>query len=343
MNRYSLKWLLARMTDYIEVSGGLTSRFVEYMTEGRKNSYEVEHVWSNHWEQHQDEFKHKADFDEYRNRFGALLLLPRTFNASYGDLPYEKKLPHYLKQNLLAQSLNPEAYTHHPPLKKLIQSGLLFQGHEQFKKVDIEARQILYAAIAKEVWNPDRVAPAGDSAPASKFNIVSKPKVCSDEVKQAVEGGLTETEQLRVKFWTALTDYVKSAHAAFQCNSVAPKYWLRVKSPLQGFRFGFEISARDQYIDAYVGSHSEEKMDVLRGIYRDHRKEFEGELGEKVDWQDNKEGGAFWISVFREDDPSDSNNWAAQHQWMKDAMDKLLKAVGKYVSSGPNVESEADQ
>jgi hypothetical protein len=157
MNRYSLKWLLARMTEYIEVRGGLASRFVEYMTEGRKNTYDVEHVWADHWEEHQDEFKHKADFDEYRNRFGALLLLPRTFNSSYGDLPYEKKLPHYLKQNLLAQSLNLGAYAHHPPLRRLIESGLPFQGHEQFKKVDIEARQTLYAAIAKQVWNPDRL------------------------------------------------------------------------------------------------------------------------------------------------------------------------------------------
>ena len=157
MNRYSFKWLLARMTEYIEVRGGLASRFVEYMTEGRKNSYDVEHIWADHWEEHQDEFKHKADFDEYRNRFGALLLLPRTFNSSYGDLPYSKKIPHYLKQNLLAQSLNRDAYERNPPLTKLIQAGLPFKGHEEFKKTDIEARQELYVAIAKQVWNPDRL------------------------------------------------------------------------------------------------------------------------------------------------------------------------------------------
>jgi uncharacterized protein with ParB-like and HNH nuclease domain len=157
MNRYSLKWLLARMTDYLEVRGGLASRFDEYMSEGRKAGYEVEHIWADQWEQHKDEFTHEADFDEYRNRLGALLLLPKTFNASYGALAYRKKLPHYLKQNLLAQSLNPDAYDRNPPLKKLIQSGLRFTGHKEFKKVDIEARQKLYVAIAKQVWNPDRL------------------------------------------------------------------------------------------------------------------------------------------------------------------------------------------
>jgi len=157
MNRYSLKWLLARMTDFIEVRGGLGSRFDEYMAETGKKSYEVEHVWADHWEEHKDEFAHEADFNEYRNRFGALLLLPKPFNASYGDLPYEKKLPLYLTQNLLAQSLNPAAYDHNPPLKKLIQSGLPFKGHPEFTKRDIETRQKLYSAIAKQVWNPDRL------------------------------------------------------------------------------------------------------------------------------------------------------------------------------------------
>ena len=106
------------MTDHLEVSGGLGSHFDEYMAERGKNSFEVEHIWADHWEDHKDEFNHEADFDEYRNRLGGLLLLPKTFNASYGDLPYadEKKsekgkLFHYLKQNLLAQSLNPSAYT----------------------------------------------------------------------------------------------------------------------------------------------------------------------------------------------------------------------------------------
>jgi hypothetical protein len=50
---------------------------------------------------------HPADFAAYRNRIGALLLLPKSFNASYGDLPYQEKLSHYNSPNLLARSLHP--------------------------------------------------------------------------------------------------------------------------------------------------------------------------------------------------------------------------------------------
>ena len=151
------------MTDHIEVRGGLASRFEEYMSEGRKNGYEVEHVWADHWEQHKDEFVHETDFDEYRNRLGGLLLLPKTFNASYNDWSYAKKLPKYLEQNLLAQSLNPDAYVRNPPLKRLKRAGLPFAGHKEFKKIDIETRQKLYVAIAKQVWDPDRLLVEGEA------------------------------------------------------------------------------------------------------------------------------------------------------------------------------------
>jgi uncharacterized protein with ParB-like and HNH nuclease domain len=161
-NRYSIKWLLARMADYCEITSGLPSQIKNYMAWGRTRTYDIEHVWADHWEQHKDDFQHQADFDEFRNRLGDLLLLPKSFNESYGDLPYEKKLPHYMKHNLLAQSLNPNAYKHNPPLAKLIKSGLSFKAHRTFRKSDIETRQKLYISIAQRVWNTSRLEEAAE-------------------------------------------------------------------------------------------------------------------------------------------------------------------------------------
>ena len=104
-NRGQLHRILARITDYITVASGQASPYVE-LTNGSKVKYEVEHIWADHPERHTDEFAHEADFRRHRNRIGDLLLLPKQFNASYNDDPYEKKLPHYFGQNLLAASLN---------------------------------------------------------------------------------------------------------------------------------------------------------------------------------------------------------------------------------------------
>ena len=62
-------------------------------------------------------------------------LLPKSFNASYGDLPYEDKLPHYLTQNLLARSLHPQCYEHNPGfLKFKEQSGLSLAPFDSFQE-----------------------------------------------------------------------------------------------------------------------------------------------------------------------------------------------------------------
>jgi len=47
----------------------------------------------------------REDFEEYRNMFGALVLLQKGFNQSYGDFSYEKKINHYFGQNILAKVL----------------------------------------------------------------------------------------------------------------------------------------------------------------------------------------------------------------------------------------------
>ncbi|MBK7760321.1 MAG: DUF1524 domain-containing protein, partial [Deltaproteobacteria bacterium] len=48
--------------------------------------YEVEHIWANRPERHSDEFPQSSDFQDVRNHIGGLLLLPKSFNASYGDM-----------------------------------------------------------------------------------------------------------------------------------------------------------------------------------------------------------------------------------------------------------------
>ncbi len=158
MNGRQIHRLLARMTDYVETRSGMASRYAEYAQRGKKG-YEIEHIWADHAERHADEFAHPSEFAEYRNRIGGLVLLPKSFNASYGDLPYAEKREHYLGQNLLARSLREQAYDHNPGFLRFIQdSGLPFRAHPDFKKVDLDARQDLYRQLAERIWSAERLA-----------------------------------------------------------------------------------------------------------------------------------------------------------------------------------------
>ncbi len=157
-NGRQIHQILARLTDYVETQSGMPSRYAEYIVRSGRNGYEIEHIWADHPERHADEFNHPNDFSEYRNRIGGLLLLPKKFNASYGDLPYEEKLDHYFGQNLLAKSLHSKCYQRNPGFIKYIdESTLPFKSYAEFKRVDLDERQNLYKKIAEEIWNPERL------------------------------------------------------------------------------------------------------------------------------------------------------------------------------------------
>jgi len=166
LNQWSkrfIKVFLARMTAYVEQTAGMNSSVAHYLAEG-KGRYEVEHIWANHYRRHSDEFESAADFDAYRNRFGGLLLLPKTFNASYNDQPYAKKREHYVKENLLARSLHEKAYENNPKFVSWNRSEQLgFRAMPEFKKAELDERQALYRALADRIWDPQQLQAAANS------------------------------------------------------------------------------------------------------------------------------------------------------------------------------------
>lgn len=154
-NRGQLHKILARLTDHITTQSGHASNYVE-LTGGTGVKYEVEHIWANHPERHADEFAHEADFARHRNRIGDLLLLPKQHNGSYNDDAYEQKRPRYFSQNLLAASLDPQAYEKNPGFVRFVRSsGLDFRPHDAFTARSVNERGDLYRSIAKQVWNPE--------------------------------------------------------------------------------------------------------------------------------------------------------------------------------------------
>ena len=155
-NRKQILRILARITDYLESQAHQPGEgYVKYVTTRGQKRYEVEHIWADRPERHEDEFKHEADFHDCRNKIGGLLLLPKKFNASYGDLTYAEKRPHYNGQNILARTLCEEAYERNPGLAQFIKrTGVPLRPHGEFKKADLEIRQAIYLDLAKRVWDP---------------------------------------------------------------------------------------------------------------------------------------------------------------------------------------------
>jgi hypothetical protein len=154
-NGNQIRYLLARMSAWLEQRCGGTLTFADFVSRARKYPFEIEHIWANHAEQHPELASDQA-FAEQRNRFGGLLLLPKDFNASYGDKPYATKLEHYFGQNVLARSLHPRCYEHNPAfLRMRDEFDLPFSPVVgTFTVEDFTARQKLYQRLCQIIWDP---------------------------------------------------------------------------------------------------------------------------------------------------------------------------------------------
>lgn len=152
-NKAFTRFLLQRITHHIEEQSEYPTSLSEYVTSSKKNPYEIEHLWADNYDNHKDEFENENEFSDFRNRLGALLLLPKSRNSSYNAKPYNEKLKHFTKENLLALSLHPDAYKHNSGFMRYIEeAGLKFRHHPEFKKQDVLERQKLYRNIGEEIW-----------------------------------------------------------------------------------------------------------------------------------------------------------------------------------------------
>lgn len=159
MNRRFVKFLLSRITGFIEQQSGASTSFSTYFVNRGTKPYEVEHIWADKFEEHRDEFEQQHEFDNYRNRIGDLVLLPQGTNQSYGAMPYAEKREHYLKENLLVKSLHPKAYENNPNFQQMARRlGLKFKAHESFNKAEIDERRALIQSICEVIWGGARVS-----------------------------------------------------------------------------------------------------------------------------------------------------------------------------------------
>ena len=146
-NRWRLTVMLSLITEIVAVN----SHQPDYPL--NHPNMTIEHVWADHFELHTDEVQDRAEFFTVRNSIGDLLVLPRSFNTSYGDDPYETKVQHYIEQNILAQTLHPNKYSNNPGFAEYMKrTGIPFRSYASFTRESISERTGLYRSILMEHW-----------------------------------------------------------------------------------------------------------------------------------------------------------------------------------------------
>ena len=206
-NGNQIKYLLARMTAWLEKQCGGTLTFADFVSRDRKHPFEIEHIWANHPERHPEIASEQAFLDQ-RNKLGGLLLLPKDFNASYGDKPYGDKREHYFGQNVLAKSLHSKCYEHNPTFLRLREKySLPFSPIDDFTIASFGERQALYQCLCELIWSPENCGievPLDFERPAS--NVQEGPqRYYGVRLKDLLDAGLLQPGQAIVGMRNAVT------------------------------------------------------------------------------------------------------------------------------------------
>ncbi|MFD9192317.1 DUF262 domain-containing protein [Streptomyces phaeochromogenes] len=174
-NKAQVRYLLARLTAYVESETGKDDQSASYL--GTERLWQIEHLYANHPERHvPHDAPDEATFRAWRARLGVLVLLRQSDNASYNDLPLEAKRHRYARENALAAILAPDYRKNHPALRRFIaRDGIerYFRelGNETMHQA-IAIRGELYKRLCQRIWDPHRL---GFSTPAAQPHPGSEP------------------------------------------------------------------------------------------------------------------------------------------------------------------------
>ena len=173
----------------------------------------------------------------------------------------------------------------------------------------------------------------GDSTPAPKFNIVSKPNDWHREVargaSQLNRGELTETKKTQLQFWTDFRKYVDETGAEFKSVKPQPQHWLNLGIGKTGF-FLSPIAILGQPGQSAKNNH-ELRVDLWMtepssydALY-ELREEIEAELNRSLSWHDAR---GHRVSVRRDADFHDKDRWSEYIQWLVGELNDFHRCFG---------------
>lgn len=181
-----------------------------------------------------------------------------------------------------------------------------------------------FFGIEIELWT------IGDSPPAPKFNIVSKPNDWSKTVKESAEvsrSKLSPWQELQVEFWRSFGDHIDSVNAPFKRPKPYPSLWVGYGVGKSGTGMIVAFSQKETLVYVEVKKDRTGWFEQLAS----HKDEIEADLGYSLDWQEREGTKQSRAQISQELDMTNQDNWPAAIEWMLEHMAKIKTAFKPHV------------
>ena len=177
-----------------------------------------------------------------------------------------------------------------------------------------------------------RLFKIGDSALAPQFDIVAKPNNWSKTIKKQVSGD-TETEKLRLEFWSTFHDYVdKRDLDILKHGSANTDHWCDFRVGIAGFHYACILTVKNWIgVQVYYGGDKPDQNKARYDLVEEKCKtQIEALESKKIEWKRLDDKKASLVNVKLEADMKDKADWPRQMEWMYNTMMELHKIVKPY-------------
>lgn len=191
---------------------------------------------------------------------------------------------------------------------------------------------VRFFGLEVEAWR------IGDSIPAARFNVISKPNDWSRQVsggaRRLEQGELTEARRLQLDFWTAFKAFADEHARRFRPTKPQAQNWITFAIGRTDFNLAAVANLWDSEAQSYDGHElraellitTERSRECLDRLRKDEAA-LEKEIGEPLLWH-SPEGVKMQRAFLRRPvDLEDRDAWPEYHAWLTSRLDRLHEAL----------------
>lgn len=195
----------------------------------------------------------------------------------------------------------------------------------------ITAENINFFGLEIELWR------IGTSPVAPKFNIISQPndwsKIVSDSAKGAQAGTISDLGQMQIAYWTAFRAYLHEQGSSVKPPKPLPQHWMNFALGRSSFYLAALINSRERWIAVCLDIFAPNAKPHFF-LLRQHKDQIEQDFGIALDWQElpaRKQSRIMLRNAAM--NPTDRDQWAAQHAWLKDTLERFRAVFGPCIKT----------
>jgi hypothetical protein len=187
------------------------------------------------------------------------------------------------------------------------------------------SEELSFYGVLLEIWQID------ESLPAVRFNVISQPaEIKRIDVTERSKEALSETKKLQLEFWTQFREKLLKSKVVVSGRTPRPQYWYNVALGKSHIVLSNIASIVENKIGVRVYIENKIANWALPQL-ESQKKEIEAEIGSKLQWNPNPENRDKIITLTKDVDFQNREEWDSYIEWLVDMVKRFKKAFAPRV------------